>query len=332
MMKPRSINIFLLDGDPNGIRVAQISMSTIQAIAFRRNQLSKVRKTFPELGRPGVYILLGQDEENPDLWVAYVGESESVGDRLGFHMTNDKSEGSKGFWADTIVLVSKDENLTKSHARYAEARLLAEAGRNPRWNLKNSQRASEVGKLPLPERAAMEEFIDQTITLVGALGCDLFRGMRGSLPEERSPPEAQEPIAAGIVFFLRGQGFAAEMLVNELGEFVIKKGSRARHQENPSIPSSISNFRKTLAAKGILREESGALVFMSDYTFSSPSTAASVIYGGSINGRTSWRLTDGRTYATWEENQATDAGAVESRSEMGSDLSAQGPPGDQPRI
>ena len=34
-MKPRSINIFLLDGDPNGIRVAQISMSTIQAIAFR---------------------------------------------------------------------------------------------------------------------------------------------------------------------------------------------------------------------------------------------------------------------------------------------------------
>ena len=33
-MKPRSINIFLLDGDPNGIRVAQIMMSTIQAIAF----------------------------------------------------------------------------------------------------------------------------------------------------------------------------------------------------------------------------------------------------------------------------------------------------------
>ena len=29
-MRPRSINIFLLDGDPNGVRVAQISMSTIQ--------------------------------------------------------------------------------------------------------------------------------------------------------------------------------------------------------------------------------------------------------------------------------------------------------------
>jgi len=53
-MKPRSINIFLLEGDPNGIRVAQISMSTMQAIAFRRNQLGRVRKIFPEIVRPEV--------------------------------------------------------------------------------------------------------------------------------------------------------------------------------------------------------------------------------------------------------------------------------------
>ena len=65
-MKPRSINIFLLDGDPNGIRVAQIMMSTIQAIAFRRNKLGEVRKTFPEIERPGVYILIGEDENEPD--------------------------------------------------------------------------------------------------------------------------------------------------------------------------------------------------------------------------------------------------------------------------
>ena len=37
-MKLRSINIFLLDDDPNGIRVAQIPMSTVQAIAFRRHK------------------------------------------------------------------------------------------------------------------------------------------------------------------------------------------------------------------------------------------------------------------------------------------------------
>lgn len=76
MSKPRSINILLLEGDPNGIRVAQISVSTIQAIAFRRNQLGKVRRTFPEIVGPGVYTLLGQGEENADRLVAYIGESE----------------------------------------------------------------------------------------------------------------------------------------------------------------------------------------------------------------------------------------------------------------
>lgn len=82
MTKPRSINIFLLDGDPNGIRVAQIMMSTIQAIAFRRNKLGEVRKTFPEIDRPGVYILIGEDESETDRLLAYIGESEGVGDRL----------------------------------------------------------------------------------------------------------------------------------------------------------------------------------------------------------------------------------------------------------
>lgn len=45
-MKPRLINIFLLDGELEGIRVAQISLSTIEAIAFRKLQMNEVRSTF----------------------------------------------------------------------------------------------------------------------------------------------------------------------------------------------------------------------------------------------------------------------------------------------
>ena len=315
-MKPRSINIFLLEGDPNGIRVAQISMSTIQAIAFRRNQLGKVRKTFPEIIRPGVYILLGQDEENADRWVAYIGESESVGDRLGFHSANEKGRDAKGFWAETIVLVSKDENLTKSHARYVEARLVAEAGRNPRWNLANSQRASEVGKLPLPDRAAMEEFVDQTITLVGALGCDLFRAMRGSLPGEMNEISNEPSAPSGPVFFFRGQGFAAEMNVSASGEFVVRRASRARSRTTATIPRGTASLRDTLIEKGILREDDGALIFSSDYTFPSVSSAAAVVYGGSANGRILWRLQDGRTYANWEADEVADSSTNNSSADL----------------
>lgn len=184
MTKPRSINIFLLDGDPNGIRVAQIMMSTIQAIGFRRNKLGEVRKTFPEIERPGVYILIGEDESEPDRQLSYIGESEGIGERLATHNSNKSGRDSKDFWTDTVVLISKDENLTKSHARYVEACLIRNTGNNPRWVLPNTKMPSgDAGKLPLPDRAAMDEFVDQTKTLVGALGWDLFREVRGKQTE-----------------------------------------------------------------------------------------------------------------------------------------------------
>lgn len=300
-MRPRSINIFLLDGDPDGIRVAQISMSTIQAIAFRKLQMKQVRATFPELARPGVYLLLGFDEAQPDRLMAYIGESEGVANRLQYHAGNDKGVDSKPFWTETIVLVSKDENLTKSHARYVEARLIADAGLNPRWTLLNSQKASEVGKLPLPDRAAMEEFIDQTKTLVGALGCDLFKVVSGDLTNGNKLEIPTSTTATSVVFSFRGQGFAAQLSITASSEFVVKKGSIARIKTTNTIPKGTIALRSDLLAKGLLAEQDGGLLFTSDYMFSSVSAAAAVVTGAAANGRISWRLPDGKTYAEWEE-------------------------------
>jgi len=302
--KPRSINIFLLDGDPNGIRVAQIMMSTIQAIAFRRNKLGEVRKTFPEIERPGVYILIGEDESEPDRQLAYIGESEGVGDRLGTHNSNKAGRDSKDFWTDTVVLISKDENLTKSHARYVEACLIRSTGANPRWSLPNSKLpAGDAGKLPLPDRAAMDEFVDQTKTLVGALGWDLFREMRGrpaAAPGTMQPSLVPSP---GLRFYFRGEGFTAEMELGASGDFVVLAGSRARVRTTTTIPRGTSALRKTLLDSGVLKHEQDFLFFTSDYSFPSASAAAATVIGASANGRISWKLPDGRAYADWEAGQ-----------------------------
>lgn len=309
-MKPRSINIFLLDGDPNGIRVAQIMMSTIQAIAFRRNKLGEVRKIFPEIERPGVYILIGEDEREPNRQLAYIGESEAVGERLATHNANKAARDSKDFWTDTVVLISKDENLTKSHARYVEACLIRSTGANPRWSLPNSKLpAEDAGKLPLPDRAAMDEFVDQTKTLVGALGWDLFREMRGRLTEPTAttatpgaPPSPEQR------FFFRGDGFDAEMALDASGNFVVLAGSRARVRETPSIPRATKALRQTLLQSSVLRLEGAFLIFTSDYSFSSASAAAAAVIGASANGRILWKLPDGRTYADWEAAQSGSSG------------------------
>lgn len=171
----------------------------------------------------------------------------------------------------------------------------------------------------------MEEFVDQTITLVGALGCDLFRSMRGSLPGEMNEISNEPSAPSGPVFFFRGQGFAAEMNVSASGEFVVRRGSRARSRTTATMPRGTASLRDTLIEKGILREDDGALVFSSDYTFPSVSSAAAVVYGGSANDRILWRLQDGRTYANWEADEV----AGSSTNNSSADLSV-GTPGPGP--
>ena len=76
----------------------------------------------------------------------------------------------------------------------------------------------------------MEEFVDQTKTLVGALGWDLFREMRGR-PTEAAQAFRDFPVAPSVDrprFQFRGEGFAAEMELGPSGEFMVKSGSKAR--------------------------------------------------------------------------------------------------------
>lgn len=133
-------------------------------MAFRKLQLSEVKSTFEELAKAGVYLLLGYDETSSP--VVYIGQAERLSDRLQLHSRS----ADKVFWTDTIVMSSNDDSLTSSHVRYVEARLIADAQKNVRWNLTNVQRASEQGKLPLPDRDSMEQFIENAKILVGALG------------------------------------------------------------------------------------------------------------------------------------------------------------------
>jgi hypothetical protein len=309
-MKPKSINIFLLDGDPDGVKVAQIAMSTIQAIAFRRNQLRRVRDTFPEIERPGVYVLIGGDETEPGRLLGYIGESEGVGGRLATH----SADPARGFWNDTVVLVSKDENLTKSHARYVEAALIRAVSDNPRWTLPNTNRPSiDAGKLPLPDRVAMDEFIDQTKTLVGALGWDLFKVVRGPVAPAATAVEASPATspAKDERFSFRGEGFDAEMKIGASGEIIVTGGSKARLRTTPTIPKGTVAIRQILQERGVLKPTQDHLIFETEYTFSSASAAAAVVIGASANGRVAWKLPDGRTYAEWEDAQnQTPAGNV----------------------
>ena len=128
-MPSATIKLFLPHGDPKRLRTAEISNWSGKAVAAPRTDFDALLER-EEMGQSGVYVLTGSDPEtgNP---MAYVGEAEVLRDRLKIHK-------SKDFWVTAVTFLSKDENLTKSHIRFLEGRLLEEAKTAGRFTLDNS--------------------------------------------------------------------------------------------------------------------------------------------------------------------------------------------------
>ena len=112
----RSVRLFLVDGTATGLITAEIMNWTGHVLAGSRSGLPAFLKR-RELDRTGIYFLTGPDPEDPDTLQLYIGESDNVRKRLVQHSKDEK----KDFWERTCVVTSKDQNITKAHARYLES-------------------------------------------------------------------------------------------------------------------------------------------------------------------------------------------------------------------
>jgi len=79
----------------------------------------------------------------------YIGEADVVADRLRYQQRD------KDFWDRVVVITSKDTNLTKSHSRYLESRLISLATQAGRVALENGT-APPVPALPEADASDMD--------------------------------------------------------------------------------------------------------------------------------------------------------------------------------
>ncbi len=270
-MAAATIKLFLPKGEAQSLRTAELLNWTGKAIAGPRSELDDLLAR-DELDKSGVYILIGVDADTGKQ-AAYIGEAEVVRDRL-------KQHRDKEFWVQAIAFVSKDENLTKSHVRYLEGRLIEEAQKIGRFVILNGQ--SSGARLPESDREDMEVFLSRIRQLLPVLGCDILTPLvetRAGVP--------QQPLFGKIKgCSSRGQRTAKG--------FVVFAGSEAVTGLRPSAPSYIVEARNQLKADGTLVEDGDKLRFTRDAEFSSPSMAGAVICGGHVNGLTFWKDKDGR--------------------------------------
>lgn len=120
---PKTIQIFLPSGEPHGIRIAEITTRIVQVIEVPRSLLSSFL-AMEQSSQVGVYFLIGEHTEDGDRFV-YVGQTGDLRARLTAH--NQK----KDFWERALVLVSKTNSLTQTHALFLEWHALQQSGSRP---------------------------------------------------------------------------------------------------------------------------------------------------------------------------------------------------------
>lgn len=306
-MAGRTIKIFLVDGTASGTRTAELGLSTIKALVVPRASLSAaMQRSEPQ--RTGVYVLVGEDSDSPNLKRIYIGEGDVISGRIAAH----NRDLSKDFWDEVVLLVSKDDNLTKAHVRFVEAKLIALAKAARRSIVTNGTEPSEQGKLPEPDEVEMREFIEQARLLLGALGYDIFEPIRTptsseiTLSTSTSHDGDSKASPAAPRFKFSGQNFDATMEVDLVaGKFVVLAGSLANRTEVPSLQQTYKNLRAQLIQNGVLQSiDNSSYKFSQDYAFSAATPAAQVVCGNTANGRSAWKVDGtGISFADWQDQQ-----------------------------
>lgn len=276
-MQPKTIKIFLAEGDPTGLKIAELSNWTGQAIVVPRNRLKEI-KARKEADKPSVYFLVGKNEQDENKPLLYIGEAENFGSRLFEH------DGGKDFWQTAIGFSSKDDNLTKAHVRYLESVCIRLAKKSNRCKLMNNTDSSEPN-LPESDLADLNEFLNNLRVLFSTLGYTFLEPL---VSKESVDPE-------NPIFYCKGKGAEATGRMTNEGFVVYKDSTATTHYSIAGTKKLPEHVEKLLENQYIKKQDEDLYVFLKDYVFSSPSAASDLVLGNSSNGWISWKTDNGKT-------------------------------------
>ncbi|MCL6102665.1 MAG: GIY-YIG nuclease family protein [Bacteroidetes bacterium] len=300
-MGGRNIRLYLFDGIPNGMISAEIVNWTGRFMVAPRSQLNRLAKR-DEVKRSGVYFLKGSNPKDPSQDMIYIGESENILSRLIQH----ERDHDKELWEKTIIVTSKDENLTKAHIRYLESRLISIANQVKRAMVANNTNP-EPTNLPEPDIDDMEYLLEQIQMVLPVLGYTFVN----PLPDLVSKNDDENNLVSPV-FTISYSGATAKAQEVD-GEFVVLEGSLSRIAHTRSLADSYIHIRERLVSNGTLIEskQTGFWMFTQNTPFQSPSTAANIVGGASLNGREHWKVQNtNKSYAKWSEEQIKDVNPI----------------------
>jgi hypothetical protein len=290
----RSLELFFIDGKPEGMQTAEVFNWTGHVLLFPRTRI-KAALERKEARYTGVYLLLGEADGAP---LAYIGEGEDIADRIRSH------DQKRDWWTQAVLVTTGANTLNKAHVKYLESRLVEIARSVKRWELENANTPPRPG-LSEAAQANMESFLSYLLMTLPALRIDIFQEFAKPAGTQVAPPADDNGASPRFVLVQKKDALhATAQLVGD--DFIVQEGSTARRHWVGAGPSetSYSRLHAQLLDSGVLVAQGEGCVFAKSYAFRSPSAAAAVVLGRSSNGTTKWKLeSTGETYKEWEARQ-----------------------------
>ena len=277
MIFGKRIQLFLVDGTPNGRWICELSNWTGIAYKLPRNMTKESEKRC-ELASPGVYFLFGYDDMK-DRPLIYIGEAEDIIKRLKQHLDR------KDNWYEAIAFISKDSNLNKAHIKCLENRFYILAKECDRYSIDNSNIPTK-SSVSEAEQAELEEFIYNAKILINALGHKAFE----SYSEEQPNRRGENPI------FSVSAGTGKAYGIRTADGFVLLKGSSIHEVSADSLKVGIKKKVEQSRTSGEIKDG----ILQNDKLFSSSSAAAAYATGYSISGPQQWKTDSGETLKSFE--------------------------------
>lgn len=290
-MSARTLELFFIDGKPDGMLTAEVFGWTGHILVVPRTRLPDALKR-KESSYTGVYILLGELNEEP---MAYIGEGENIANRIKSH------DSKKDWWTRAVLITSAANNLHKAHVQYLESKLVSVGIHAANIKLENGTNPS-LPSLSEAAQANMEAFIDQLLMVLPAIRIDLFTSKAKPQKNTQQTANFAEKKIPVFELNLKKEGITATAILED-GEFVVQQGSLARGEYIGERSDRYSYWKQydKLVEQGILADKGSHKVFTVSYAFSSTSAAGAVCNGRSTSGPIAWKVKGTRqTYKEWE--------------------------------
>lgn len=284
----KTVKILLIDGEPDGLRRAELGNWIGKAFVIPRKKL-KDMKELQDRNKPAVYFLIGKEQEGGSRHTVYIGESENLHERLIVQQGNVHNKD----WHTAIAFVSIDATLTKTGAKYLESQCFEMAKQIEEqtggFALIYGKKSSRPS-LSEFDRVILDEFLDNLKFLLTAVGYPLLQ----KTPEQETTPKEERGISDPLFICHNSKAEARGRMTND--GFVVYKESTATAIHAPSFEEKFQREVSSLAAIGCLeKKDENHYIFVKNYVFSTPSAASKIVLGRNSNGWNEWKTKDGKT-------------------------------------